>query len=76
MVGLRELLTVVLGAALGVLLVAYPQVFVRIQTLGRMPHDTRGRYGEDAENPLWVRIVQLVGVACIVAALYVATQSF
>ncbi|GAA0652165.1 hypothetical protein [Salarchaeum japonicum] len=74
MAGLRELLAVVLGVALGVLLVVYPHAFIRIQTLGRIPHDRHGGYGSDGSPNGWARVVQLLGVACLLAAGYVALQ--
>lgn len=72
MAGLRELLAVVLGAALGVLLLVYPRAFIRVQTLGRVPHDRHGEYGSDDPPARWTRVVQLLGVACLLAAGYVA----
>lgn len=74
MAGFRELLAVVLGVALGVLLLVYPQVFIRIQTLGRLPHDRHGSYGSDDPPSRWARVVQLLGVACLLVAGYVAVQ--
>lgn len=74
MAGLREILAVVLGVVLGALLLAYPRVFIRIQTLGRLPHDHRGRYGESDERTTWVRLVQALGALCLLGAAYVAIQ--
>lgn len=74
MAGLREILAIVLGIALGAFLIAYPGVFIRIQTLGRFPHDRRGRYGETDTNNGWIRIVQGLGVLCLLAAGYVTFQ--
>ncbi|WP_168219927.1 hypothetical protein [Salarchaeum sp. JOR-1] len=74
MAGLRELLAVVLGVALGVLLLAYPRAFIRIQTLGRVPRDRHGHYGSDDPSSTWVRVVQLLGAACLLAAGYVGVQ--
>ncbi|MGB9986649.1 hypothetical protein [Salarchaeum japonicum] len=74
MAGIRELLAVALGVVLGVLLLVYPQAFIRIQTLGRVPHDRHGHYGSDDAPSGWVRVVQLIGAACLLVAGYVALQ--
>lgn len=68
---LRTLLAAVLGVGLGVVLLAYPDVVVRVHTAGRLPHDRTGEYGNDASTPgRWRRIVQLVGVASVALGLY------
>lgn len=77
MAGIRELLAVVLGVALGVFLVAFPQVFLRIQLLGRLPRDRGGRYGDQSGDAgRWLWLIRALGVLCLVVAGYLAVQQF
>lgn len=43
---LREALAAVLGVLVGVLFVAYPGLVARLHTVGRMPRDRGGRWGD------------------------------
>ncbi|MFC7166619.1 hypothetical protein [Halospeciosus flavus] len=71
---LRSLLAVVLGAALGVLCLAYPEGIVRVQLVGRSQR-RRGPYGED-EFPQWmIHLVRVAGVALLGVAVFIAVQS-
>lgn len=73
MPGVREILAAVLGIGLGILLIAYPEVFVRMQAVGRLPHDRGGEYGTTASLPThWRRLVQLVGVGSLLVGVYLA----
>ena len=70
-VDVRALLSAVLGVGLGLLLVAYPDAVVRAQTAGRLPDDRSGEYGSESGVPTrWRRLVQVVGVALVLAGLY------
>jgi hypothetical protein len=71
---LREALAAVLGIGLGLLFVAQPGAIVRIHTAGRRPQDRGGEYGSDRDIPeRWRRLVQAVGVGCILAGGYFAS---
>jgi len=79
MLGIRELLAVVLGAGLGVALVAKPREMLKLSVFvgpnRRRRHD--GRYGED-DHPFgdWVPwLVRAAGVACIAVAAFIAYQN-
>ncbi len=74
MYGIREILAVVLSVGLGLFLVAFPGAFVRIQLVGRGPHD-RGQYGEDWEPPRKYTLpVRLLGLAAVGVGLFIAAQ--
>ncbi|WP_227376344.1 hypothetical protein [Haladaptatus halobius] len=76
MAGVRETLAAVLGIGIGILLVAYPEVFIRIQTVGRLPYDRGGEYGTTASLPTrWRRLVQLVGIGCLLFGVYLAVTA-
>ena len=61
----RELLAVVLGALLGLVMIAYPQLIVQVHTVGRRPR-TPGPAGPEGETDAkWLWLVRLLGVACL-----------
>jgi hypothetical protein len=71
----RESLAAVLGIALGLFLVAYPDAFLRIQTVGRVPGNRRGEYGEDQSFPrTWRLLVRAAGVLVVAIGLFFAWQ--
>lgn len=71
MADLRTLLAAALGIGLGVLFVVYPQAVIRVQTVGRLPHDRGGEYGEDAASTdRWQWVVRLLGVGVLAAGVY------
>lgn len=71
MADLRTLLAAALGIGLGVLFIAYPDAIVRVQTVGRLPHDRRGDYGAESSLPnRWRWMVRLLGVGILVAGVY------
>lgn len=71
MVDVRTVAAAVLGLGLGALCVVYPEAVIRVQTVGRMPHDRTGDYGEDASAPdRWRWIVRLVGAVALLAGGY------
>lgn len=76
MAGIRELLAVGLGVLLGVFLVAFPQVFLRIQLLGRLPRDRGGRYGDQGDAGRWLWLVRGLGALSLLVAGYLAVQQF
>lgn len=71
MVDVRHLLAAVLGVGLGAVLLFFPEAVIRVHTVGRMPHDRTGEYGEEGSAPtLWRRGVQAAGVVSLVAGIY------
>jgi hypothetical protein len=69
----RTLLAGVLGVALGLVLVAFPDAVVRAQTAGRLPDDRGGEYGTGSPTPArWRRLVQVLGVVFLAGGLYFA----
>jgi hypothetical protein len=71
MAALRTLLAAVLGIGIGILLLAYPETVIHIQTAGRIPSDRSGEYGTDAPvSDRWRRVAQLVGGASLGLGLY------
>ncbi|WP_327053177.1 hypothetical protein [Halomicrococcus gelatinilyticus] len=69
----RTLLAGVLGVALGLALVAFPDAVIRVQTAGRLPDDRGGEYGTGAATPeRWRRLVQVLGVVFLAGGLYFA----
>ena len=73
-VDVRTLLAAVLGVGLGLVLVAFPGAVINAQTAGRLPNERRGEYGSESTPARWRRVVQVVGVAFVLAGLYFATQ--
>lgn len=71
----RQALAAVVAVALGAVLIVYPEALVRVHTVGRVPHDRGGKYGEDASlSAHWRWVIRAVGVVCIVLGLYFASQ--
>jgi len=65
-VPVRELLAVVLGAGLGLFMLAYPRVIVKVHAVGRRPR-TPSPAGPDVDDK-WLWVVRVLGVACLVVA--------
>jgi hypothetical protein len=77
MPGVRELLAVVLGALLGVALVAAPRTALRLSVFVGPHRRRRGDYGSDEPIPdTWAHLVRLGGVACLVVAAVIAYQTY
>ena len=77
MVAVRTLLAAVLGIGIGILLVAYPETVIRVQTAGRIPSDRGGEYGSEAPvSDRWRRVVQFLGGVSIILGLYFGTIAF
>jgi hypothetical protein len=73
MADLRTVLAAILGVGLGLVLLAYPAAVVRVQTVGRLPHDRGGEYGRAAEPPQsWLLVVRGIGVVLVLAGGYFA----
>jgi hypothetical protein len=70
MADLRTLLAAALGLVLGVVCLVAPGAVVRAQTAGRRPTGRDGEYGADAAPARWRRLVQVVGVGCLLAGCY------
>lgn len=71
MADLRTVLAAVLGIGLGLLLVAFPAAIIRVQTVGRLPDDRGGEYGQAVEPPRrWLLVVRGVGIVLIVTGMY------
>jgi hypothetical protein len=71
MADLRTQLALVLGVGLGLVLIAHPSLVVRVHTVGRLPQDRGGQYGEDDSlSPAWRHVVRAGGVALIAVALW------
>lgn len=77
MAGIRELLAIGLGVALGLAAIAYPDAVLRLQTAGTRP-DRRNEYGQGSgtTSNRARRFVQLLGVLALVIAVVVALQAF
>ena len=62
----RTGLAAVLGVGLGLVLIAYPDAVVRVQTAGRLPHDRGGEYGQDGDLPRrWRLLVRALGLGAV-----------
>jgi hypothetical protein len=71
MTAVRTLLAALLGIGIGILLVAYPETVIRVQTAGRIPSDRGGEYGSEAPvSDRWRRGVQLLGGVSVLLGLY------
>lgn len=77
MAGIRELLAIGLGVALGLAAIAYPDVILRLQTAGTRP-DRRNEYGQGSgtTSNRARRFVQLLGAVALIIAAVIALQAF
>jgi len=72
---LRQAVAAVLAVGLGTVLIAYPAALVRVHTLGRLPHDRGGSYGEDPElSARWRWGIRVLGVVCVALGLFFGYQ--
>ena len=72
---LRTALAAVLGIGLGVVLLAYPEAVLRVQTAGRLPQDRGGEYGRDAETSRRLRLfVRALGAGFVLFGLYLGVS--
>ena len=77
MPGIRELLAVVLGALLGLALLAAPRAVLRLTVFVGPTRRRRGDYGTDPALPdRWTWLVRGLGVACLALAAVVAYQAY
>lgn len=71
MVDFGTVLASLLGMCLGFFFILYPQAVIRTYTLGRFPHDTKGKYGtESPVSKRWKYAVQAVGFITLLVGLY------
>lgn len=79
MAGIREILAVVLGAILGVALVAAPRAMLKLSILVG-PTRRRRHDGPTGDGQLiadgWLWVVRVAGVACLAVAGYIAYNNF
>ncbi|WP_208288405.1 hypothetical protein [Halobacterium sp. R2-5] len=77
MAGVRELLAVVLGAALGLAMILAPRAALQLSVFVGPQRRRRGDYGNDEPIPdSWVWVVRALGVACIAVAGVIAYQTY
>lgn len=77
MPGLRELLAVVLGAALGLALLVAPRPFIRLSVVGSSNQRRRGDYGTDDTIPdRWTLIARGLGLLTLGIAGVIAYQTY
>jgi hypothetical protein len=77
MTGVRELLAVVLGAALGVAALAAPRTALKLSVFGGPNRRRRGDYGADgavSERSVWV--VRALGIVCLLISASIAAQTY
>lgn len=71
----RQGLAAVLALGLGAVLIVHPAALVRVHTLGRVPGDRGGSYGQDKPVPdRWQHAIRALGVLCIGFGLYFGYQ--
>lgn len=71
MVDVRTLAAAVLGIGLGIVLIAFPDIVIQVQTAGRVPHDRGGEYGQETPTAdRWRWLVRTVGIGVLVGGLY------
>lgn len=71
----RQALAAVLAVGLGLVLVAYPEALVRVHTVGRVPNDRGGSWGEDGGlDSRWQWVIRAVGVVCVALGAFFAYQ--
>ncbi|MFB6085955.1 MAG: hypothetical protein ABEJ84_03990 [Halodesulfurarchaeum sp.] len=77
MTGIRELLAITLGVALGLVLVAAPRAALRLSVVVGPSRRKRGEYGSKAVIPeTWAWIVRGLGVASLIFAASIASRTF
>lgn len=77
MPGARELLAVVLGAALGVAFLTAPRTMLRLSVFVGQNRRRRGDYGTDEAIPAWwTWAARGLGVVCLAIAAFIAYQTY
>ena len=77
MAGIRELLAVVLGVALGLAMILAPRSALRLSVFVGPTRRRRGDYGTDESIPdWWAWLVRALGVACLAVAGLIAYQTY
>jgi hypothetical protein len=74
MPGLRVALAAVLGIAVGALMVAFPEVVIRVQTAGSRPDRQPGPAGEGNVGGLWTNAIRVIGALFLLGGLYFASR--
>ncbi|MCD2198636.1 MULTISPECIES: hypothetical protein [unclassified Halobacterium] len=73
----RELLAVVLGAALGLAMILAPRAALRLSVFMGPNRRRRGDYGTDEAIPdWWAWLVRALGVVCLGVAALIAYQTY
>lgn len=76
MAGIREMLAVVLGVIVGGALLLAPRTLLKVSVFVGPQRRRRGDYGTEAIVPdSWVWGGRLIGVICVIIALYIAQTS-
>lgn len=76
MPGIRVALAAVLGIAVGALMVAFPEVVIRVQTAGSRPDRQPGPAGGASVGGLWTAAIRVIGAAFLLGGLYFASRFF
>ncbi|MFC6987617.1 hypothetical protein G9463_04570 [Haloarcula sp. JP-Z28] len=77
MPGIRELLAVVLGAALGVAFLAAPRTMLRMSVFVGPTRRRRGDYGTDeAISARWTWVARGLGVVSLAIAAFITYQTY
>jgi hypothetical protein len=71
---LRTALAAVLGIAVGALMVAFPEVVIRVQTAGSRPDRQPGPGGEPRLGSLWTNAIRAIGAILVLGGLFFASQ--
>ncbi|QKY21105.1 hypothetical protein B4589_012245 [Halolamina sp. CBA1230] len=74
---LRELLAVVLGALVGLGLLAAPRAAIKLSVFAGSNRRRRGEYGTDEPVPdRWAWTARALGVACLAIAAWIGYRTF
>lgn len=77
MTGIRELLAIVLGATLGVVLLAAPRAALKLSVFVGPNRRRRGDYGtEEAIPAQWTLVARGLGFVCLAIAAFIAYQTY
>lgn len=77
MPGIRDLLTVTLGVALGLALIVAPRTVLRVSVFVGPSRRRRGEYGtEDVVPGRWTQIARGLGLASVLFSAFIAYQVY
>jgi hypothetical protein len=74
MPGLRTALAAVLGVGFGALMLAFPELVIRVQSAGTRPDRHPGPGGTADVGSIWVNLIRLLGAAFVLGGLYFASR--